>query len=59
MSYLEDMRQKAIQHREFVPSVVSNPGGESFLDGCIFRNLKREFVLSNPALNICAGVREK
>jgi len=49
MSYLEDQRQKAIQHRDLI---FKDPGGG------IFRNLEREFVLSNPALNIWAGVRE-
>jgi hypothetical protein len=49
MNYLEDQRQKAILARDLI-----------FKDPCggIFRNLEREFVLSNPSLNIWAGVRE-
>lgn len=49
MSYLEDQRRKAVLQRDLI---FKDPGGG------IFKNHGREFVLSDPALNIWAGVRE-
>jgi hypothetical protein len=49
MSYLEEQRQKAIRLRN---EIFRDSGGG------IFKGSEREFVLSEPRLNIWAGVRE-
>jgi hypothetical protein len=49
MNYREDERQRAIQLRD---ELFRDPG-----DG-FYKNIKRDFVLSKPDLNIWTGIRE-
>lgn len=49
MSYIEDQRKKVIDFRD---DIFRDPGGG------VFKKSEREFVLSEPALNIWAGVRQ-
>ena len=49
MSYREEQRTRAIKLRD---DIFRDPG-----DG-LYKNIKREFVLSKPDLNIWAGIRE-
>ncbi len=49
MKYREEQRQRAISLRD---ELIKDPG-----DG-LFRNIRREFVLSKPDLNLWTGIRE-
>ena len=49
MNYKENERQKSIKIRD---EIFEDPGGG------IYRNKEREFVLSNPKLNLWADIRE-
>jgi len=49
MSYVETQRQKAVGFRD---KLFKDPGGG------VFKNIEREFVLSERAANLWAGVRE-